>query len=136
VGDGLDTKHGRAKAVLGWILAFSIASTLIHYTHNFVEIDSYPPSDLVSNGLVQAGILISWPLLTLVGLLGYRWYSQRRFPAAQYALIAYAPLGLLTMGHFLEGNPEIPAFFYATIFTDLIAGVAVLAFAAWSLRST
>lgn len=52
------------------------------------------------------------------------------------SLLAYAPVGLITMGHFLGGNPDIPAFFYATIFTDLIAGLAVLGFAVWSLRAT
>lgn len=126
--------HARATRILRWILGFSIVSTGIHYSHNFVEIDSYPQSELIGNGAIQVAIVISWPLFTAAALIGYRWFRQRRFPAAQLALLAYAPAGLITIGHFAEGNPDIPAFFYATIFTDFIAGAAVLWFAFWSLR--
>ena len=48
----------------------------------------------------------------------------------------YAPLGLITPAHFLYGEPDIPAFFYATIFTDGIAGLAVVGFVVWSARRT
>ena len=116
------------------ILAFSIVSTGLHYTHNFVEIDQYPPSELVSSDVTQAAILVSWPLLTAIGILGYVRYAQGRFRAAHAALIAYSFTGLITIGHFADGNPDIPAFFYATIFTDFIAGVAVLAFVYRSAR--
>jgi hypothetical protein len=36
------------------------------------------------------------------------------------------------MGHFAYGNPHIPAFFYATLFTDTLTGLAVLGFVLWS----
>jgi hypothetical protein len=117
------------------ILAFSILSTGVHYAHNFVEIDQYPPSDLVSSDFIQAAILLSWPLLTAIGVLGYVRYAQARFRAAHAALIVYSLTGLITIGHFADGNPDIPAFFYATIFTDFIAGVAVLAFVFLSARA-
>jgi hypothetical protein len=125
----------RRLAVLRAILAFSIVSTGLHYTHNFVAIDDYPQSSLVSDGATQVAILISWPLLTAIGLLGYRLYSQGRLRPAHAALVAYSFTGLITLGHFLDGVPDIPAFFFATIFTDFLAGVAMLAFVAWSARS-
>jgi len=118
------------------ILAFSILSTGVHYAHNFVAIDQYPPSDLVSSELIQAAILLSWPLLTAIGVLGYVRYAQGRFRAAHAALIVYSLTGLITIGHFADGNPDIPAFFYATIFTDFVAGVAVLAFVFRSARDS
>ena len=124
----------RGKSILRWIFAFGIASTAIHYTHNFIEIDSYPGGP-VGDTVVQAAILASWPVLTAVGLLGYRFYSQGRYSQAHACLIAYAPLGLLTLGHFLSGSPDIPPFFYATIFTDGISGLAVLGFVWWSISS-
>jgi len=30
------------------------------------------------------------------------------------------------------GSPDIPAFWYATIFTDFIAGASIVAFVVWS----
>jgi hypothetical protein len=49
-------------------------------------------------------------------------------------LVAYAMLGFTTLGHFLGGNPDIPPLFYATLFTDFLAGSALLAFVAWTFR--
>ena len=118
------------------ILAFSIVSTAAHFTHNFVEIDQYPQSDLVSDGAVQVAILVSWPLLTALGLFGYRLYRAGRYPIAHACLLGYSLLGLTTAGHFLQGNPDIPAFWYATIFTDVIAGFALVAFVTASARLT
>jgi hypothetical protein len=39
------------------------------------------------------------------------------------------------MGHFTEGSPHIGAFWYATIFTDAMGGLAVIAFCVWSALS-
>ena len=112
------------------ILAFSILSTASHYAHNFVAAEDYPGS---GTG-VQVAIVLSWPLLTAIGLYGYRLYSEGRFRDAHVCLLLYAPLGLLTPLHFVQGNPDIPAFFYATIFTDALAGLAVVGFVIWSVR--
>ena len=115
--------------VLAAILAFSIVSTGLHYTHNFVEVDSY-----AGGTVMQVGILISWPLLTAIGLYGYRLYAQGRVREAHVCLLIYALLGLTTLGHFLDDSPDIAAFWYATIFTDGLAGLALVAFVAWSAR--
>jgi hypothetical protein len=124
--------HRRRVAALAAILALSILSTGLHYAHNFIEIEHYPESALFSNDLIKLAIVVAWPLLTAAGLLGFRLYALGRYRAAYPLLAAYSLLGIVTMGHFTEGNPHIGAFWYATIFTDLIAGVAVLAFAHWS----
>ena len=112
------------------ILGFSIISTASHYAHNFVAAEDYPGS---GTG-VQVAILLSWPLLTALGLYGYRLYSEGRYRDAHICLLLYAPLGLVTPLHFVQGNPDIPPFFYATIFTDGLAGLGVLGFVAWSVR--
>jgi len=119
--------------VLTLVILAGTASTGAHYTHNYLEIEHYPRSDLISNAVIQAGILVSWPLLTAVGLAGYRLYALRKYRAAQVCLALYSPLGLITLGHFLFGSPDIPAFWYATIFTDALTSLGVLAFAAWSV---
>jgi RsiW-degrading membrane proteinase PrsW (M82 family) len=129
-----DTRaHG--KSVLKWILAASIVSTGLHYTHNFIAIDSYPDGP-VSGAITQAAILLSWPVLTAIGLLGYRFYAEERLPQAHACLVAYSFTGISTLGHFIYGSPDIPAFFYATIFTDALTGFAVLGFALWSMAQS
>ena len=116
------------RTVLGLILCFSIVSTAVHYTHNFVAVEDYPGG----GPALQAAIVLSWPLLTAIGLYGYRLYTEGRLREAHICLLLYAPLGLLTPAHFLSGNPDVPAVFYATIFTDGLAGLAVVGFVAWS----
>jgi len=121
--------------LLRGLLAFSIVTTGLHYTHNFFEIDSYPGT-FVSGAAVQAAILLFWPVLTIGGLYGYRLYREGRLPEAHRLLALYSLTGLTTPLHFLSGNPDIPGFFYATIFTDGLAGAAILAFVLASARAS
>lgn len=113
--------------LLKGLLAFSILSTGIHYTHNFFEVDKYP-GGFPPHWVVQASILLFWPVLTVAGLFGYRLYREGRLPEAHRMLALYSLTGLTTPLHFLSGNPEIPAFFYVTIFTDGLAGLSIAAF--------
>jgi hypothetical protein len=124
--------HDRRQSLLRWILGFGIVSTALHFTHNFVEIDQYPRSDLVSNGVIQAAIVVSWPLFTAIALLGYRLYARRRYAPAHAFLLGYAVFCMVSLGHFVDGSPDIAPFWYATIFTDALAGLAVMAFTARS----
>jgi hypothetical protein len=121
--------------VLKWLLVFSVASTGLHYTHNFFEVDSYPET-AVPGWVVQAAILLFWPVLTVAGVRGYRLYRQGRLREAHLLLGVYSLTGLTTPLHFIDGNPEIPAFFYVTIFTDGVAGAAILAFVSASIGAT
>ncbi len=127
-----DQRH--RLTVLKMILAASIISTGIHYTHNFVAVNRYPgPKDLYT--ATRVAIVVAWPLLTLIGLTGYRRYREQRYSEAYVCLAVYSTTGIVTLGHFLYGNPRIPAFFYATLFTDALAGLAVLAFVLWSANT-
>src|SRR3954466_4823349 len=126
--------HDRRLSILRALLAFGIVSTGLHYTHNFVKVDEYPggfPGDTV----VQIAIVVLWPLLTAVGLYGYRLYREGRYYPAHVCLALWSFLGITTLGHFLAGNPDIPPVFYATIFTDGLSGFAMLAFVVTSARS-
>ncbi len=125
--------HPRRLTLLRWILGFGIVSTTLHFTHNFVEIDQYP-DDLVSGAVVRVAIVAFWPVFTLVGLAGYRLYARRSYERAHACLTGYAVFALTALGHFLDGKPEIAPFWFGTIFTDALAGLAMLAFVIWSAR--
>jgi hypothetical protein len=120
--------NATGRNLLRGILAFSVLSTAAHYSHNFVEMDSYPGGGLA----VKIAIVLSWPLLTAIGLHGYRLYARRRYRDAHTHLVIYSFTGLITPLHFVYGSPDIPAFWYATIFTDFLAGAAIVAFVVWS----
>ena len=123
----------RRLAVLRAILAFGIVSTGLHYTHNYVEIDRYPTGGGVTEEMTQGAILVSWPLFTAIAVFAYRAYRRGAFGDAQALLLVYSVAGLSTPFHFLYGNPDIGALWYATIFTDGIAGAAAAAFAIASM---
>ena len=116
------------------ILAFGILTTGIHFTHNFVKIEDYPDS-AIPDWVVQAAIVVSWPIFTWIAVRGYRLYTERGIGAARPWVLWYAGWTLFSLGHFTEGNPDIPPVFYATIFTDVLAGLLVLGFVLWSGRS-
>jgi hypothetical protein len=124
--------HARMLSVLRWLLAFAIVSTGLHFTHNFVQIDQYPRSDLVGNGVIRVAIVISWPLFTALALWGYRLYAGRRYSTAHACLLGYSLFCMVTLGHFIDGSPDIAPFWYATLFTDPLAGLALMAFTARS----
>jgi hypothetical protein len=130
----VQTADARTLTVLKTILAAGILSTAIHYTHNFVAVNRYPgPKDL--DTATRVAIVVAWPLLTFIGLTGYRRYRERRYREAHVCLAMYSITGIVTLGHFLYGNPRVPAFFHATLFTDAITGFAMLAFVLWSANS-
>ncbi len=138
-------EHGAPSPTPGWmssqahrvvalrfILAASITSTALHYAHNYVKVHHYPESDLASFDTTRLGILIVWPLLTAIGLLGYWLYTRHVYGLAHACIAAYSFLGFVTLGHFVDGSPDISPFWYGTIFTDALAGGVALAFVVWS----
>jgi hypothetical protein len=126
--------HESRLGILRWLLAFGFLSTGLHFTHNFVAIDQYP-DDLVSGAVVQVAIVLFWPLFTAAAIYAYRLYAQGRYRDAHPFLFAYSFFCLTTLGHFVDGKPDIAPFWFATIFTDALAGLAVLAFTVSSARS-
>jgi hypothetical protein len=124
----------RGLNILKGILAAGMLSTAIHYTHNFIDVRHYPGPHYLYTP-TRIAIVISWPLLSAIGLLGYRRYREARDHEARVCLSVYSITGLVTLGHFIYGNPHIPAFFYATLFTDALTGLAALGFATWIGRS-
>ncbi len=128
--------HARRLTVLRGILVFSVLSTAIHYTHNFVEIDSYP-DDLVPAWMTQVAIVTAWPVLTLAALHAYRLFRDSgSSPRVHVLLGAYSIIGLSTPAHFLDGSPDVPLYADATIFTDGLAGLLVAGWVIASIRAS
>lgn len=125
---GSSTDRRRTLAVL---IALGIASTVLHYGHNFVMAEMYPPvPPLFPTALsYRIGIAISLPLGTILVLWAYRQYVRGRLTSARWALVLYSPLGLTTPGHFAGGMPHIETWAMVTIFTDFATGLAILLFA-------
>ena len=125
-------KLRRAQAVLAVLLAYSILSTGLHYTHNVVAIDRYPPLPGVPTWVSQVVIGAAWPVLTAVGILAYRMHGAGELWRARGWLLVYSLTGIVTLGHFLVGVPDIPPFWFATIYTDASAGLLCWVFVVWS----
>ncbi|HEX8208241.1 MAG TPA: hypothetical protein VF587_19415 [Solirubrobacteraceae bacterium] len=117
------------------ILIFGVVSTGVHFIHNFVKVEDYPGS-AIPDWFVQVAIVVSWPLFTWIAIRAYQRYRDGDHAGARTGLIAYGLWAMVSLGHFTSGNPDIPPVFYATIFTDALAGALVLGFALWSARST
>ena len=125
-------KLRRAQTALAVVLAYSILSTALHYTHNVVAIDRYPPLPGVPNWISQVVIAVSWPVLTAAGIRGYRLHAAGDLWRARGWLLVYSFTGIVSLGHFFFGVPDIPPFWFATIFTDTSAGLLVWVFVVWS----
>jgi hypothetical protein len=119
------------------LLTAAIASSAIHYTHNFAMASMYPPLPPLfpTANAFRIGIVIAWPALTAIGIWGYTQYVAGRMRRAGWAFVVYSVVGTTTIGHFLGSSPDIPAFFFITIFTDFITGMAMLIFGIATLRS-
>ncbi|MET8852898.1 hypothetical protein [Amycolatopsis sp. NPDC004625] len=114
------------------ILGFSLLSTTLHYAHNAVRVADYPQLPGIPAVAAGLAVAVAWVLLTTFGWLGYRAYTQGRYEKALAFLLVYSLTGIVTLGHFLTGVPQIPAFWFATIFTDAAAGLALWVFLTWA----
>jgi len=128
----MDVLQEKGLTPLRVILGFSLLSTTLHYTHNTIRVADYP--QLPGVPAVVAGVVVAfgWVLFTTFGYLGYRAYTQGRYPRALAFLLVYSLAGMITLGHFLAGVPQIPGFWFATIFTDAAAGIGLWVFLIWA----
>ena len=121
----------RRVVLLRVLVVLAIVSTAVHYAHNYAAAEMYPPVPpfFPDAQAYRIGIVVFWPLLTALLLVGYGLYRRGRVAGARAALIVSSLAGLTTPLHFLGGVPHVPAFFMITIFTDFLTGLAILVFA-------
>ncbi len=128
----MDVLRAKGLGPLRLILAFTLVSTVLHYTHNVVRAADYPQVPGISVPVTQVVVAISWVVFTVFGVLGYRAYGQGRYWRSLAFLLVYSLSGLASAGHFLVGVPQVPAFWFATIFTDTFAAFALWVFVCWA----
>lgn len=117
------------------VVAATIVLTLIHFTDNFVSIDTYPAASWQPDWFEWV-VLASWPLFTAIGVFAYRAYRDGDFRHAHPALIAYSYTGLISLGHFAYGSPaDLTTRGLVSVTIDVIAGTVVLAVALWSITA-
>ncbi|QFU85845.1 hypothetical protein [Amycolatopsis sp. YIM 10] len=124
-------QHERGQKILRWVLLGSLLTTGLHYAHNTIRAQDYPPVEglilLATRILVGGG----WFVFATFAVLAFLAYGRRRYWAANAYLLVFSLSGLASLGHFFFGVPDIPAFWFATIFTDVLSSLAVWAFVTW-----
>jgi hypothetical protein len=118
---------------VGTVVAATIVLTAFHFTDNVVNVDTYPRQDWISGSAIQIAALIFWPLMAGVGVAAYLNYRRDRFPLANWLLLAFSYLGLVSLGHFTAGSPdELTTRGLISVTIDAVAGFTVLGIALWS----
>ncbi len=122
--------EAKGQGLLKILLIASIISTGIHFTDNYFFIEQYPQPKWIT----AASIYQSWLILTVIGIIGYWLYKYQKFWLAYGCLFIYSLTGLASPGHYFYGNlSQFSTKMHLLIWTDGIAGLAVLGFVFWSL---
>jgi hypothetical protein len=115
-------------ATVRLVVVATILLTAIHFTDNFIAVETYPRPDWLSETAVRVGAVVSWPLFATFGLAGYIFYRRGRFDLAHPFLFAFSYLGLVSLGHFLSASPdELTTRGLVSVLIDAVMGSTVVA---------
>lgn len=128
----MEALQDRGLTALRLILAFTLLTTMLHYAHNVFAAADYPQVEGVPVGVAAALVAFAYFLFAAFGVLGYRDYLRGRHWRALAFLMVYSLSGLASLGHFLIAVPRIPAFWFATIYTDTASALALWVFVVWA----
>jgi hypothetical protein len=122
--------------LLNIVFFSAVASSIVHYTDNYLAFDRFPQA---SSGpeLTDDMIWIAWAVLTAVGVAGYVLYRRGQVRRGSMLLAVYSISGLVGLAHYTApGMSELAWWRHLHIWVDIACGVAVLAFAVWSVQQT
>lgn len=120
----------QSKSWLLSVLIFSIAITSIHYTDNAIYVHDYPEPEWFTT----FGVFLTWIVMTAIGIVSYWLYSKQYFWLSYFLLSMYAGTGLSSPAHYFYGElSQFSVKMHILIWTDVIAGLSVVAFLTWSL---
>jgi len=119
-----------SSRTVGFVVLASVVLTAFHFTDNYVSIETYPQPEWVTRPVV----VVSWSLLTGIGLAGLWLHRRGSFALAHVCLLVYSYTGLSSLGHFLSGSAdEFTTRGFVSVLIDGAAGSAVLAVTLWSI---
>ena len=122
--------------LLNIVFFTAVASSLVHYTDNYLAFDRFP-NDGVGPSITADSVWIAWMVFTAFGVAGYVLYRRGRIREGSALLAVYSISGLIGIGHYTaSGMSELAWWRHAHIGADILCGIAVLAFAVWSVRQT
>lgn len=114
----------------------AVASSLVHYTDNYLAFDRYPDGG-AGPDISDDTIWIAWLVFTAFGVAGYLSYRRGHVRRGAGLLAAYSVSGLIGIGHYTApGMSELAWWRHVHIWADIICGVVVLTFAVVSARAT
>jgi hypothetical protein len=120
----------QSKTWLLSILIFSIAITSIHYTDNAIFVHDYPEPEWFTT----SGVFITWGVMTAIAFISYWLYSRQLYWLSYFLLGMYAGTGLSSPAHYFYGElSQFSLKMHILIWTDVIAGLSIVAFLTWSL---
>ena len=125
--------------VLQILLVVGILESFVHYLDNTVRFADYhsanPPA--ISSWIPQWLIPLSWVLFTATAVIGYRRFVQGDRSTAAFWIGVYSLSGLVSTLHYVDITPaDLSAFQNTFVFADIVLGVALLAFAVATARTS
>jgi hypothetical protein len=124
----------RALHLLLGLLALAFLVSVVHYADNTINYADYP---VANSGLNPSRTVIglSWFIFTAFGAAGLVLYVGGRLRPAGACLAVYALSGLIGLGHYtVPGATAMPWWRQTHVVADILCGIAILAFAAWSVN--
>src|SRR5215212_2995793 len=126
--------RGRDLRLLNVVFFAALASSIVHYTDNFLAFDRYPDGG-VGPDISADVIWIAWVVFTVFGVAGYVSYRSGRILRGAALFTVYSVSGLIGLGHYTaSGMSHLAWWRHVHIGADIVCGAVVFAFAIWSTR--
>lgn len=111
------------------LLVLNMIASILHYTDNLIYFDLYPEPDWFSPYLTDS----IWWLMTPLGIGGFWFYRQKKFPLAYIGLYGYSLLSQLTLGHYLIAPIwDLSLKMNSLILIESFVAIPLLLFTLWS----
>ncbi|MFW9258944.1 hypothetical protein [Nostoc sp. CALU 546] len=124
----INTSNFRQTILLG-IIILNLISTWLHYIDNALFLSRYPgPTWFTSVGVISTVIV-----MTLVGILGYWFYTKGMFWLAYFLLGLYSITSISSPVHYLF--PMVAPMslkMHSLIWLDGVMGLLLIVFLLWS----
>lgn len=112
-----------------WLLILLIANIvamILHFTDNFIFLDSYPQPD----GIKAEGVILYWIIMTVVGVVGYFLY-RRLYYSSCLCLYAYSAMTIVSVGHYFYAPVWKLSLKMNAFLVEIFTALALAGFTFW-----